>query len=204
MARPPTPDTAEVTMTFLQDGQYLINKHHYKNTAGWDEGSLNNLGTAIREWWDDNMKIRVPNTVSLVEIEVVDLSPGSGLGITVQTGLPIVGTKADNALPNNVTVAVKKGTGLVGRSFRGRTYHIGLCEGQVLGNTIIAADLLGLQTAYDLLKEPLGPVIPVDLCVLSEVSGGAQRVQGICTQVTGIGIDPVVDSQRRRLPGRGR
>lgn len=204
MPRPPTPNVAEVTMTFLQDGQYLINKHHYVNTAGWDEGSLNNLGTAIREWWDDNMKARVPNTVSLIEIEVIDLTAGSGLGITVQTGLPIVGTKADNALPNNVTVAVKKGTGLVGRSFRGRTYHVGLAEGQVTGNTINPADLTGLITAYDLLKEPLGPVIPVDLCVLSEVSGGSQRTEGICTVVTGIGIDPITDSQRRRLPGRGR
>jgi len=204
MARPPTPDVAEVTMTFLQDGQYLVNKHHFKNTAGWDEGSLNNLGTAIREWWNTELKEFVSNTVSLVEIEVIDLSPASGLGITVSTGLPISGTLSDPPLPNNVTVAVKKGTGLIGRSFRGRTYHIGLTETAVAGNTVAPGNVSALRDAYDALKEPLGEVIPVDLCVLSETTGGAPRVTGICTPVTGIAIDPIVDSQRRRLPGRGR
>jgi len=204
MARPPTENTAEVTMTFLQDGQYLINKHHFLNTAGWDEGSLNNLGTAVREWWDTQLKQVVANTVSLVEIEVVDLTAGSGLGITVQTGLPIAGAGTQPALPNNVTLAVKKGTGLVGRSFRGRTYHIGLKETDVTGNTVGSAELNYLRNAYDALREPEGMVIPVDMCVLSEVSGGVQRAAGICTPVTGIGIDPVIDSQRRRLPGRGR
>lgn len=191
-------------MTFLQDGQYLINKHHYLNTAGWDEGSLNNLGTAIREWWDTEMKVFAPTTLSLVEIEVVDLTANSGLGITVQTGLPIVGTATGAALPNNVTIAVKKGTGFVGRSFRGRTYHVGLMENMVVNNTLNASDVTALRDKYDLLKEPLGAVIPVDLCVLSEVSEGTQRTEGICTVVTGIGIDPILDSQRRRLPGRGR
>lgn len=204
MARPPTPNVAEVTMTFLQDGQYLINKHHFLNTAGWDEGSLNNLGTAVREWWNSELKSQVTTAVSLVEIEVVDLTAGSGLGITVQTGLPIAGTAAQNAAPNNVTLAIKKGTGLVGRSFRGRTYHIGLHEAAYTNNTVEPAIVNFLRDAYDALREPLGGVLPVDMCVLSEVSGGVPRTEGICTVVTGIGVDPVIDSQRRRLPGRGR
>jgi len=204
MPRPPTPNVAEVTMTFLQDGQYLINKHHFVNTAGWDEGSLNNLGTAVREWWNTNLRPRVPGSIQLVEIEAVDLTLNSNLGISVQTGLPIAGGNTDAALPANVTLAIKKGTGLVGRSHRGRTYHIGLAEGQVTMNTVIPAEVTILRDAYDELKEPLGVAIPVDLCVLSEVSGGVPRAEGICTPVTGIGVDPVVDSQRRRLPGRGR
>ena len=204
MARPPTENVAEATLTFLGDGQYMINKHHFINTAGWDEGSLNNLGTAIREWFANEMVPYVSNIVSLVEIEVVDLTANSNLGITVQTGLPITGTDQGQALPFNVTLAVKKGTGLVGRSHRGRTYHIGLTEGMVNVNTISPAVATALQAAYDALREPLGIAIPVDMCVLSEVSGGVPRLEGICTPVTGIGIDPTTDSQRRRLPGRGR
>lgn len=204
MARPPTENVAEVTMTFLQDGQYLINKHHFINTAGWDEGSLNNLGTAVRTWWNDEMKALVTNDVSLVEIEAVDLTDGSGLGITVQTGLPIAGTNSQDGYPNNVTVAIKKGTGLVGRSFRGRTYHIGLPKESIVANTLTPTMVTSLRDAYDALKEPLGVAIPVDMCVLSEVSNGVPRTAGICTVVTGIGVDPVADSQRRRLPGRGR
>jgi hypothetical protein len=203
MARPRTPDTAEATLTFLYNGQYCINKHHFLNTAGWDEGSLNNLGTAIREWWADELQASAPSTLSLIEIEVIDLSPDSNLGITVQTGLPLVGGNAAQQMPNNVTIAVKKGTGLVGRSYRGRTYHIGLTEANVDMNVINSSTQTLLQTAYDALKEPLGIAIPVDMCVLSETTGGVQRAEGICTPVTGINVDPVIDSQRRRLPGRG-
>jgi len=204
MARPPTENTAEVTMTFLWDGQYCINKHHFKNDAGWDEGSLNNLGTAVREWWDTELRAGTPNVISLVEIEVVDLTEGSGLGITVQTGLPLVGGSGEAALPNNCTLAIKKGTGLIGRSFRGRTYHIGLKEPDVTLNQVSAGQAAFYRDAYDALRQPLGIAIPVNMCVLSETSGGVQRSAGICTEVTGIGVDPVLDSQRRRLPGRGR
>lgn len=203
MPRPPSENVAEATLTFIYDSQYCINKHHFENTAGWDEGSLNNLGTAIREWWDTEIKASAPTTLQLVEIEVVDLTLGSGLGITVATGLPITGTNAALQLPNNVTVAVKKGTGLVGRSFRGRTYHIGLTEANVDGNRINASTVTLLTNAYDALREPLGVVIPVDMVVLSEWSGGVQRAAGVATPVTAIAVDPVIDSQRRRLPGRG-
>jgi len=204
MARIPTENVAEVTMTFLQDGQYLINKHAFLNTAGWDEGSLNNLGTAVREWWDTNLKAKVTNQVQLVAIECVDLTAGSGLGTAVTTGLPITGTSAQPAPPNNVTLSIKKATGLIGRSFRGRTYHVGLPENVVTNNTVDTAFVGQLRDAYDALKQPLGALIPVDLCVLSEWADGAPRTEGICTVVTGIGVDPIVDSQRRRLPGRGR
>lgn len=204
MPRPPTENVAEVTMTFLYNNQYCINKHHFVNTAGWDEGSLNNLGTAVRQWWADEIQASAPSTLSLIEIEVIDLTEGSGLGVTVQTGLPLVGANAAQQLPNNVTVAVKKGTGLVGRSYRGRTYHIGLTEANVDLNTLNASTQTLLQNAYDALREPLGIAIPVDMCVLSETTGGVQRAEGVCTVVTGIGVDPVIDSQRRRLPGRGR
>jgi len=203
MPRPPTENVAEATMVFLYDGQYCINKHHFINPSGWDAGSLNNLGTALVEWWEDNLASNMPNTLSLVEVEVIDLTEGSGLGINVTTGLPIAGSSGGAQLPNNVTVAVKKGTGFIGRSFRGRTYHIGLNEANVVGNTLTEATVTMLLNAYDALKEPAGPVLPFDLCVLSEWEDGVQRTAGVCTIVTGIGVDPITDSQRRRLPGRG-
>jgi len=204
MARPPAENVAEAIMVFSQDGQFLMNKHHYLNTAGWDAGSLNNLGTALLEWWENNLQEHVPDEVSLVSIDVIDLTEGSGLGISVTEGLPSQGAGTGVPMPNNVTLAVKKGTGFIGRSFRGRTYHIGLTEAQVAGNTVDSAVLEVLRDAYDGLKEPAGMLIPIDLCVLSEWADGEQRTEGICTVVTGIGIDPTVDSQRRRLPGRGR
>lgn len=202
--RPIAPNVAEVTMTFKQDGQILINKHHFFDGEGYDEGKLNNLGTGVRDWWDTNMKGIVNANVTLTAITCRDLSSLSGLETAVTTGLPIIGTGPGYPSPNHVTVAVSKKTGRSGRSFSGRTYQVGLSQQQVIANTLTPDYVIQLRNGYDALKSPLGPVGPALLCVLSEVDNGQWRPAGICTTVTGIAVDNTVDSQRRRLPGRGR
>lgn len=204
MANGEATNVAEVKMFFTQDNQQVMNTHHFINGAGWDAGSLQNIGIAVREWWDTNMKQHVVTNVTLREIQVTDLTPGSGQQITIQDGLPISGTNNQAPMSNNVTVAVKKGTGLRGRSFRGRTFHIGLSKTQVVENELAPVVVGQLQDAYNELRDPNGIVLPGDLCVLSLIEDGAERPDGVCTVVTGIGINPVVDSQRRRLPERGR
>jgi hypothetical protein len=191
-------------MTFLQDGQYCINKHHWTYGLGWDEGALNNLGTAIRDWYNTDMKGNVNNECSLVSIECFALD-GSGLATAVTTGLPIVGSSGLGGMsPNNVTVAVKKATGRAGRSYRGRTYVVGLPLGAYSDNRLTTTYATALLDAFDALTAVGGPLDIFQLVVLSEVSGGVPRAEGVTTPVTGFAIDPVLDSQRRRLPGRGR
>lgn len=204
MANGEATNTARVDMFFRQDGQQVMNSHHFFNGSGWDAGSLNNLAQGVYQWWVDDVRGQVANTVQLVGVVASDLTPGSGLQAAVTTGLPIAGGKNSPALPNNVTLAVKKATGFAGRSFHGRTFFIGLTEDAVTGNTVDPVVVGTLVTAFDNLKEPLGPLIPADLCVLSLVADGVERPDGICTTVTGISVDGTVDSQRRRLPGRGR
>lgn len=202
--RPITPNVAEVVMQFKQDGQYLYNKHHFFDDAGWDEGRLNNLGLAIRTWWNDSIKSMVANTVSLEAITCRDLSVASGLETAVTTGLPIAGTNSFNNSPNSVTVAIKKATGRAGRAYHGRTYHVGLPSNGYTGNTLTPGMVTALRDGYDALKDPDGPLLGMTLVVLSEVVGGAWRATGLATPVTGISVDNIIDNQRRRLPGRGR
>lgn len=202
--RPTTPNVAEVTMQFKQDGQYLYNKHHFFDDAGWDEGRLNNLGTLIREWWNTNIKSMVANTVTLEAITCRDLSVASGLETAVTTGLPISGTNSFNNSPNSVTVAVKKATGRSGRAFHGRTYHVGLPANGYAQNTLTPGMVTALRDGYDALRNIDGPALEMDLVVLSEVVAGNWRPTGLATKVTGIAVDNVIDNQRRRLPGRGR
>lgn len=202
--RPLTPDVAEVKMEFTQDGQYLYNTHHFYDDAGWDEGRLNNLGLAVKNWWDSELKAHVVNAVKLTAITVRDLTAVPALEIAVTTGLPLTGGNVDEGVPNNVTTAVKKATGLAGRAFRGRTYHVGTANGQVNSNTVTAFHVGVLTAAYNALRNPGSGLFVPQMCVLSEVVGGAWRGTGIATIVTGIAVDATVDSQRRRLPGRGR
>lgn len=204
MANGEATNVARVDLFFLQDGQRVMNTHHFYDGTGWDAGKLNNLAEGVYQWWHNDVRGQVSNTVQLTGVIATDLTPGSGLQAAKTTGLPEFGGKNSPALPNNVTLAVKKATGFAGRSFHGRTFFIGLTEDAVTGNTVDPTLVGTLVTAFDHLKEPLGPLIPVDLCVLSLVADGVERPDGICTPVTGISVDSTVDSQRRRLPGRGR
>lgn len=191
-------------MEFVVDGQYLYNTHHFFDDAGWDEGRLNNLGTAVREWWDNNLHTYAPTVVSLTQITCRDLSVTNGLQTAVTVGLPTTGTSNDPPMPNNVTVAIKKATGQSGRSYHGRTYYIGLTRAQTNFNKLTTLFQGQLRDAFDALRNPGSGLFAPQLCVLSEVTGGNWRPQGIATIVTGIAVDITLDNQRRRLPGRGR
>jgi len=73
----------------------------------------------------------------------------------------------------------------------------------VIGNTVDGAVVLDLQAAYnDLRSLPFDN--PWEHCVISRFNAGAPRTTGVATKVTScVVVDPYVDSQRRRLTGRG-
>lgn len=106
-------------------------------------------------------------------------------------------------MPNVITVAVKWVTALRGRSYRGRTYHIGLLETHILDNMITTAAQTLLQTYYVNLWGSVA-ILTAEMVVASRIQGGVEREVGLMTPIIGFQIDRVVDTQRRRLPGRGR
>jgi len=204
MAFIPVENTAQVRMQFLYDGQHVENVYHVKSTGAWDVAGLQDLGDAFIDWWDTNLKAFMPTTGSLQQVVLRDLTTESGLAVERTTGLPLVGTNGSPQLPNNVTVAVKWSTGLAGRSFRGRTYHIGMPENSTVGNTVSAGPLDDLLAAYDaLIGIPPAVDAAYTLVVVSLFHNNAPRVAGVATDILDSSIDPTIDSQRRRLPGRG-
>jgi hypothetical protein len=122
-------------------------------------------------------------------------------GVTPGT---VVGSNAGAALPNNVTACVSLRSNFAGRSARGRLYWQALTETQVVGNTIdtsVAGDIVAAVQAIDVAMTGLG----YELSIVSYINNGAPRVGGpVYFFVSDILMtDFTVDSQRRRLPGRG-
>lgn len=206
MAFQPAPNIAQFAMRFLQAGQHVENVYHCYRSQGWDANSLNETAGTFKNWWDGDMQSLVAPNVQLLSIIGTDLTSETGVGVEYADGLPIAGTNPGQAPPNNVTIAVKWGTGLAGRSFRGRTYHIGLQANMIQADgSLFPGSLNDLRSAYDGLRVTLDNVVlALEFGVLSRVAAGAPRTTAILTPITGVSIEPFTDSQRRRLPGRGR
>lgn len=204
MPRVSTPNTAEVEVRCTQDGQQVENVLHFVGSGNYNESELNLLANDVATWWIASLQSITGNTVTLNSIVATDLSSPTGPQVTFTTGLPQTGTEGAAALPNNVTVAVKLLTASRGRSFRGRVYFIGLGEDATDGSTLHDAAVTGIKAAFEALRDY--PFSSNDSAwgVLSEVTAGAPRTEGICTPITTVSVDATVDSQRRRLPGRGR
>lgn len=199
----PIPNTCRVELRFTQNSQLLANVFHVQSEGAWNVTDMQNLGAAFVEWYD-SFRTVVCNQVTLREIDIRDLTTASGLGILYNTGLPLLGTLASPAMPNNVSVAIKWGTGLTGRSFRGRTYHIGLTEGQVVNSEVDSAFAAPILSGYNALP-PIIATAGFTMVVASRYTNNAPRVVGVTTPVLNASYaDTVIDSQRRRLPGRGR
>jgi hypothetical protein len=105
--------------------------------------------------------------------------------------------------PGNVTIAIKRASGLTGRSARGRTFWIGLPVDQLdtNKNTVIQADADAIVAAVDevrldIIEQGWVPVI------VSRFSLGVKRDEGETFEWLASSIvDREVDSQRRRLLG---
>lgn len=196
------PNVAKLEYIYLLDGQIVENVLHYRINVAPDAGNLQTLVTAALVWWNASLKPLVNSAASLIVVRATDQSSATGPVVEETTGLPIVGGGIGTALPSNVTVALKFITAQRGRSYRGRVYHVGLGTVQVLGNTVTLATRNSLRAAYQA-AFTLGTAPVWALVVASRFENSAPRAVGVSTLVTDVLLNPVVDSQRRRLPERG-
>lgn len=109
-------------------------------------------------------------------------------------------------MPNFVSVAVKMYTANRGKSFRGRTYWIGLDQGAILQNSLQSATATAILNALNALQTDLSGMTPsCELCVLSRFHNKLKRDNGIGTAVLGFTfVDMFLDTQRRRAPAHNR
>lgn len=207
MAYIPVPDVAQVEMVALMAGQRTQWVIHYKrDVAGdYDVAHLADLAAALVAAINGaSVKGLFPATWSLIEVRAIAMESQFGPAVSASSGLPIVGTRAGAQLPNNVALVLTKRTSARGRSFRGRLYFGPLVEADVTDNTVtpaIVTSIIGNLGAV--LLTVVGASFTHKLQVVSRFTNNVARSEGIATPVTGWTSDGIIDSQRRRLPGRG-
>lgn len=199
----PVPNVIQAELVYNWGGETCENVFHFEPDAGVPLALMPELGAHLISWWNTNMRQWVNVTAQLVAVKFTDLTASIDPAMDVVTGLPIIGTAAGDSLPNNVSCVFSKRTILRGRSYRGRIYQIGLSEQHVTANALLATPRDGIKNAYQMLTAFSTAGASWTMVVVSRYQAGAPRAVGVTTNVTSITTDGVIDSQRRRLPGRG-
>lgn len=205
MAHPfiPFSNVCKVELVFSQYSQIIENTFHWRNDAGaFTATDMGDLAQFMIDWWSDHCKSIYSVDLSLSKYKARDLTTQISPSIEGSIIPAVAGTHNSPGLPTNVTAAIKFNTGFSGRSYRGRNYICGLAEDAVTGDTLDAGIVSQVITAYDLLLS--APPADWVLVVASQYNNGAWRTTGVATPVTTFTMDNLVDSQRRRLAGRGR
>lgn len=201
----PVPNCVRVELVQNWNAQVVQNVLHYVKASPWDLAHMNELAEVVKNAWNTNIRGQLSDQLSLTLIRITDLSSETAEVVNYATGLPLIGGQASPSLPNNVACVFTKRTALRGRSYRGRIYQPGLTEGSVTGNTIVSPTSTNLRSGWAAMMGLNLPVTADDalMVVVSYQNNNAPRTEGVASLVTSITSDFTVDSQRRRLPGRG-
>lgn len=200
----PVPGVVQVELIYQWDSQTVETVLHYNADDPLDLTNYADIAAQLVTLWNANLKGCISTPVTLTQIKLTDLTAQNGPVLNYSTGLPVVSTLTGPALPNNCALVITKRTPLRGRSYRGRIYHPGLTEPDVTANLVAPARVTTILTAYNALRTFTAGSKVVYMCVVSRFADHLPRATGIATRVSGFTTDGLVDSQRRRLPGRGR
>lgn len=201
MAFIPANLTARLTPIFsLPNNQRAVNTLHVVNGDGWNATSLQLLIDTYEEWFTEFLDTLMSNQVSLIGIDARDMSVQNGAVINYTPTSPLPGASTSNVMPGNVSACIAFKTGLAGRSFNGRVYHVGLTETMVSGDFVNAVTIDAIRDVYQELGDAI-IALEWQHVVVSYVSEGVPRTSAVTTPITEYAVRTArVASQRRRLP----
>jgi hypothetical protein len=206
----PVPNTIEVQSVFELDGQIVENTSYWEKTGGWGAPEISTFLDDVRSVIVEDLLPVLSSTIKLVRMIGTLLDAVDAISLTLSVSPPAAGGDSTDPLPNNASYTVSFLTANRGRSFRGRNYIAGLTNGvQLDGNHVTDTFRSALLVYYSDLRA-VGADNGITMVVVSRFSGvdgdgkPIPRTTGVTTPITSFAtFDTVIDSQRRRLPGRG-
>lgn len=209
----PVPLTAEVEAVYLLDSQIVENTLYFSHVSAPVLSDLVALVDDVNNAIRTSLLPFLANAIQLIRVVGTLLDVVDGLTYVSTVSLPASGGSGDEQMPNSVAACMSFRTAQRGRSFRGRNYVTALPNGWVSGNNItptLGGQLTDAYTAIFAAGADDGwtPVVVSRYSGYTIVGGKkvpTPRATGIATPITNHFLtDNTVDSQRRRLPGRGR
>lgn len=201
MAFQRVPNTAEAAVTFNMQGVPVIMTFYAQRSLGYNEAQIAALAAAVDDWAGDQVRPLISSQVTYVATNVRGLDAENDLQATSAVGAG-AGGLVQTPLPNNVALAVKRSSGLTGRSARGRVYFPGLTVNALGTNenfftTTIVDDIVEVLNALRVILEAIGWIE----VIVSRYINNTKRSEAVVFPVTFYtATDLRVDSRRDRLP----
>lgn len=189
----------KVALEYQVYGKIVVNVYHVTTTDPITSIKLLDIAEVFEAWFASSMASAVTANISLATVTALNLDVENGEKVTLAVTPIIPGTRAGDAVSNNVALVASFATDKTGRSFRGRSYVAGLSELDVNSNGVDSVFATGITIAYMTLITDL-LVENASLVVASFQSDNAPRAEGIATAIEAVSTNLRVDTQRRRLP----
>jgi hypothetical protein len=192
-----------VELLMRLDGQRIENVLYFRQADSYDDTELLTLAGEVAAWYTDNILPHLSSALTLVAVKATSLESDTAPAVEVPVSGSPSGGSGDPPLPSNCALVVKFLTAGRGRSSRGRNYIPAIPKTQESSNDINPTVAASLLDGYDILRD-VGVITEGAHSVVSRFLDGVERSPGIAQLVTGVTFtDLTLDSQRRRLPGRG-
>lgn len=197
-------------LSCLLHGQIVQNVWHFRVSTSPDLTEMEAVETMFNDWVTGPYALSNSQDLTFVEFSVTDLNTATGIEI-VHSLDNIPGEITSPVKSNQDTFCIKLNTALRGRSFRGRTYVLAVATNLYAdANSLSSSSVTTLVGHFTTLITDSG-IAGHPLGVLSRYSGvdangkPIPRAAGLLTDViSATATDNIIDSQNRRLPGRGR
>lgn len=211
MSRPfiPAPNTVSLELIYgYNTGTVMENVIHVEKGAPFTLAEIQGLRAAVIACWSAGLKNAFDSaqTLNRVRIRALDSAVAPTEDYSLPTPLP-GGLSSGGNMPTVNCVAVKLGTGLTGRSNRGRIYIpvLGTNALDTNRNELYASVAVTIVAALEQLRAAIPAWDATARWVITSFRNEyAWRTVAVNNTVTTIVlVDRHLDSQRRRLTGRG-
>lgn len=203
MALKPVPNTMQANVRFLLFGQVVEMVFHVSSATGVDAQVMTDCLDMMAGWTAGNLMPHLSQDLSFTGVTVTDLSIEGGGQVNFEQVGGLAGSIAFAAEPGNVSYCVSLRTERVGRAYRGRKYLPGIPTSVRTSNQVSSGWAADIVTAFQALITALQSINQF-LVVVSRTLDLVERLVPVATAVASITTtDLYIDSQRRRLTGRG-
>lgn len=199
----PANECIKVEPRFVMFSQQCENVFYVQSSAGTGLTQQVAVAEIVKNTFVSELLPHLGEDVSLVSVKTTDWTTHDGPTNVYTDGLPVSGGSGGYCLPGGSTLSVKFGTSNRGRGASGRQYIVGVPGAVQEGNQVSAVFANHMIAAYTSLMEALSLVDYV-LSVCSFYVDHGPRTMARVAPVTSVTANLDIDSQRRRLTGRGR